>query len=908
MKKIILLSLLWALAAAGATMPAGSIYFVLGSDTSNLDGLTVGKYHCCFTFPMYTDPAQTIATVMSDVYRGKLRDSYGSPIRFTWWMMGGNMFRFADNMNVPLNNTMTMHQMKRYHGNAIQKYGDELSLHYHTFTWTDYDGDGVYYWNQAHNFSECRSDFDATMAQYLLEENVYPVAFRSGWHYMDNEWQRLLNERLPYSLHDDYPAKRVTTVEPIDNVYDWSLSSSEFVPFHPSTANYQLAGNSKGWNNRSIHIASVTQAMVDTIFAKAKRGADQVVCFWGHLAEAEFPKNMIKIDSLAHIAAKKFPDVSFRYSTGTEAMQRWRGRTDSIPPVVIFTEERGGDRVSFTVTSSEPIFQSQPFIAVKNVNEESIIASCHPVGVNAWKTDSSFTIGQLAKAAVAVTDTMGNLATRFLRYLPDDLYIDNADSTYYESRGAWTSVSSQSCWGTTYRSAVLPPNDSAVVGWKWTVPQTGAYSIVIQNPSAANAVERTLYRLKRNGLVVDTLSMMQPARAGQWTLLFSRNLTSADNVSVELVGYTQSQAGKTLSADVLKVTALVRLRQLVVAKDFIDLGICSSTDTVKFSLTLSNNGIQPLTVSAIHSMGGSIRPVEMLPFQIPAFGIKDVSLVFVCPAKKLVLDTLVISSDDPSTPARAIPVAATVETYLRVADNEDPSAYAETGVWFTSVAWANGNSSRCVYISTAKGAMATFKRTLQLEGWYRVEEIVPKTVNASMYARYVLLTNGARVDSIVIDQNVNSQSWVSLFRRKFGANTEAEVRVSDVTESVAGSALVLRADAVRFFYVDTLTMGLSIGTDGVPKTYALEQNYPNPFNPVTTIQFALPVNAEVSLNVYNVLGQQVAALVNGQLAAGMHAVVFDAPALASGIYFYTLNVRGTDGSEFNSVKKLILLR
>lgn len=92
-------------------------------------------------------------------------------------------------------------------------------------------------------------------------------------------------------------------------------------------------------------------------------------------------------------------------------------------------------------------------------------------------------------------------------------------------------------------------------------------------------------------------------------------------------------------------------------------------------------------------------------------------------------------------------------------------------------------------------------------------------------------------------------------------------------------------------------------TTALPTAYALEQNFPNPFNPTTMINFSLPVEGFVTLNVYNSIGQQVATLVNESKTAGTYQVDFDATNLTSGIYFYRIS-----SGYFTETKKMILLK
>ena len=112
-------------------------------------------------------------------------------------------------------------------------------------------------------------------------------------------------------------------------------------------------------------------------------------------------------------------------------------------------------------------------------------------------------------------------------------------------------------------------------------------------------------------------------------------------------------------------------------------------------------------------------------------------------------------------------------------------------------------------------------------------------------------------------------------------------------------------DALFLDLVEVVSLVSNVaGSTTSPEKFELAQNYPNPFNPSTQIAFTLPQNATVFLRVYNLLGQQVATILNGApYAAGSHRVTFEAQNLSNGIYFYKIEVGG-----FVDVKRMTLLR
>jgi hypothetical protein len=543
----------------------GTVYLVIGSDTaiwnypSNAP-TTVDAYsrHPYYSQSSFTDPSQPSFQVMDPALRNQFQDSYGQPIKFTWWMMGGNIYRDAANLNVPVDNTMTLHLMKQYHGAAIAQFGDELSLHYHTFFWSDVNLDGEFYWNQPCDFEACRADFDVTLAQYLLEEDVFPVSFRSGWHFMDNDWQAYLNQLIPYCMHNDYGAYKgcYTNPEPVAGIEDWSRATSSFVPFHPATNDYQVPGNGPGWNTRSIKMQNVTQATMDQVFAQAAAGTDQLMCIWDHLPE-NFLFYLTNTVSLIQTASSNYPTVPFRYCTAVEGMQRWRGVTGQTPLVLDVSEGTVGQTVTLAIQTSAPLFRPQPFVCLRDAFQlySNVTSLCTPAGTNSWTITLPVPRNQLAKVGIAATDQAGNLATSIIRYLPDDLYIDNLDPQYAEEQGNWISTNN-AAWGTNARIALLTAVDTAQAQWSLPVSRSGRYSIAVQVPAVANAASNVQFTVYSGGSNICSAFFPSAIPANQWVSLGTPLLDQTLSNALEMAVSGADQGGTCAVADVVRLVPL----------------------------------------------------------------------------------------------------------------------------------------------------------------------------------------------------------------------------------------------------------------------------------------------------------------------------------------------------------------
>lgn len=113
----------------------------------------------------------------------------------------------------------------------------------------------------------------------------------------------------------------------------------------------------------------------------------------------------------------------------------------------------------------------------------------------------------------------------------------------------------------------------------------------------------------------------------------------------------------------------------------------------------------------------------------------------------------------------------------------------------------------------------------------------------------------------------------------------------------------IRMESPEFEPVTVALSGLYSGPE-VPDVFALNQNYPNPFNPSTEISFDLPTASHVELTIYNILGQKVETLIDGQMEAKRgHTVTWDASPYSSGVYFYRISAK-----DFTETKKMLMLK
>jgi hypothetical protein len=789
----------------------GVIRFVFGSDSSTpgIHIYTKTANYANTNFDLFRSTTRQTYRIMDPVFRDRFRDTSGKPFRFTWWMQGGSLYRYATNTNLPHNSLMSLYLMNRYHKENMERYGDEFTYHYHTWVWSDATGDGIYYWNQAYNYADTREDFFRNMAEALIEEDMFPVSFRSGWHFMDNDWQADLDDWIPFSLHNAWPANRTSSPEPVNNIYVWNEAPSDWVPFRPRSDNYMLPGGERGWNTRSIHFSSVRESHIREIFEAADQGIDQVPCIWSHVAESTFIEDLERVFGLIQKVAEEYPHIEFYYDTAIEAMQGWLKTGDTTPPVLTVDEIPARNGYLIRVNSDKPLFMSRPFLAVKDVYENHRRVEMTAVAHQTWESDEVLTPQTDASWSLAATDSSGNLTKYHRDWLPRINYIDdevdgdtNDGSGSFSVTGNWRQADYReidAVWGT--RAHVSDEsNEAASARWSTTIQEPAHYDVQIRIPSVADVPVDVPYSVLLNSEEVKS-GILENILPGRWLYLHDLEIRAGDEITVE-ISRDLNGAASALIADVVRLTAYRPPVYLITSAQIPDLGYLQRGESEDFAITFENRGYETAGITQVHSLGGDITILENMPLSIAGRSHKQLGLQFHARGYGILRDTLIVETTDPGNPVFVIPVQAYGKGPFQLVDNEDSDRYEEAGIWNYSVTQAYGSSSRWIGINEAnKDSWARYRFTIGESARYALSFIVPGASNSALRAEYEVRVNDEVLLERIVDQNSDRSVWRWL--GSFDAVSGDEVLVTVSLPDTEQPGRVLRADAMQIEQLGT---------------------------------------------------------------------------------------------------------
>jgi uncharacterized lipoprotein YddW (UPF0748 family) len=239
--------------------------------------------------------------------------------------------------------------------------------------------------------------------------------------------------------------------------------------------------------------------------------------------------------------------------------------------------------------------------------------------------------------------------------------------------------------------------------------------------------------------------------------------------------------------------------------------------------------------------------------------------------------------------------------------NEDEQASVKVGTWENylmkgfkgSILRTTGNSN----ISSI-----TYKFNVPATAYYDVFAYTVSNMPWTQKARYVIYSEKDSSEIVLDQSNQDKKGWQFIGTAYFQAGNSLPIIKLD--NKYLESGKYLTADAAMIILNRKLSPNVvteindqMLATNNLPTNYSLEQNYPNPFNPITRIMWNIPSDDFVTIKVFDLLGKEIATLMNNFLRAGNHSLFFEASSLASGVYFYQMKT-----SKFTDSKKMVLLK
>ncbi len=187
------------------------------------------------------------------------------------------------------------------------------------------------------------------------------------------------------------------------------------------------------------------------------------------------------------------------------------------------------------------------------------------------------------------------------------------------------------------------------------------------------------------------------------------------------------------------------------------------------------------------------------------------------------------------------------------------------------------------------------------------------TFDARFGANNMIALHSSSASSETFPIQIEANAYPVMLR--WNVDENVKVRYSIETSDEDGQnnrSVTMKGNGSMTISSATTNVRLHISENVLPTEFALKQNYPNPFNPSTFISYDLPVDASVRLTVFDVLGKEVASIVNQEQEAGAYDVSFNAMSLASGVYFYQLTAEPLDASSgksrFQDIQKMLLMK
>ncbi len=309
----------------------------------------------------------TISRIMEENFRNSHVDSFGDPFKMTWFMEMDNYINQGQYQDgTPFDYLTLYNEMLDNWGSEVESWGDEMAYHHHFAHW---DGSS---W--VHTTDLTGYDWHNEALDYMiLDANYFPVTFRSGWLWTNDDLQAWIEDWMPID-YSNLPG----------NQY-WPNSPTSWSPYQPSSSDYQTTGDMNHWIARCD--SDPSQGGINSAFAEAQDSEGPVIYCWYTHKRSNMRSDLESAQTYLDNAASNpdYEGVSFRYATAQESLkQAVLDCTDDSPPVLTLLELDG----MYKTIADEPLWGNHPYVTARYSNLEGEVYT-HTVATqyatNAWE-------------------------------------------------------------------------------------------------------------------------------------------------------------------------------------------------------------------------------------------------------------------------------------------------------------------------------------------------------------------------------------------------------------------------------------------------------------------------------------------------------------------------------------------
>jgi hypothetical protein len=359
--------------------------------------------------------------VMTPAWRKQHSDSWDESPRFTWFVLTSEQLCQAEVC------AAVLRQLEDF-ADEIKRWGDEIGWHYHHTDWVPViAGDSLRNtWNQLITFNGTAytNGTDIQLCEnclnhLIVDAGFFPLSFRSGWCWENNDFSNWLDDVIPYDLSSIPPTKAFMVEHnyPRSGACDWSRAPLDWRPYRPDSSDYQRPGNLKRFISRAAAADLAYPHLLD-LERELRAGHDQLLPIAVH-SYSNLPHVCDdKLSALADFCRER--DLRFKFVTATEGFRRMLGLRRPPVPSLRLVHENG----SILLQAKGQLFQNRPYTVIAHSDGSLQRVKPQPDGDNRWilsPVDNDW-----RAAIAAMSDLWGNVVVDSV-VLADSCATDNSD-------------------------------------------------------------------------------------------------------------------------------------------------------------------------------------------------------------------------------------------------------------------------------------------------------------------------------------------------------------------------------------------------------------------------------------------------------------------------------------------------